>query len=426
MSKIEDSLTCPISKMIFNRPVVTNTGHTFEEDELQNYLKKSNSCPLTRAPITGYFYSYGIKSVIDCLLKEDKINQDDIYKQMLPYNLTLKWYSNLEEIKKIISKYRFTVDLISKLLIKSCINYDETTLNIILKNLVYNNNELMDVIDLFSFHFERIIHVDIILKMFSLDCNINDEIFFLMLNFIRSKSQFERLLQFDPNFFDRIFLFDDSTKNTFNKTCYENFHHINIHLFTYIINLNPSFFSYHQYIQIIKKIENYIILRVKHINFLHLIYNLTPYDDVVKYMRSNVVIKFILDNNFSNKKIIVYFDELFNYNFDENIDLDHNPEIVLENQTNIDYCLENEVKYKTESDNIDDFCCTYNDTQFFDVEIDNINKCNKNNKRVDNLSKMNNITNIKILNKNKLRRIKKSQTCKRNILRCNKKITYYH
>ncbi|KAJ3438066.1 wd repeat sam and u-box domain-containing protein [Anaeramoeba flamelloides] len=45
--KTPKGLICPLTKKLFNDPVLTKYGHTFEKIAITNHLKNSNTCPLT-------------------------------------------------------------------------------------------------------------------------------------------------------------------------------------------------------------------------------------------------------------------------------------------------------------------------------------------------------------------------------------------
>lgn len=46
------SLICPLSHEIFTDPVVTPYGHTFERSAIEAWLSRSQTCPITRSPLS--------------------------------------------------------------------------------------------------------------------------------------------------------------------------------------------------------------------------------------------------------------------------------------------------------------------------------------------------------------------------------------
>ena len=52
--KLEVAMCCPISSDLFKEPVLcTVTGHSFEKESIQRWLRTSDLCPLTRKKMTS-------------------------------------------------------------------------------------------------------------------------------------------------------------------------------------------------------------------------------------------------------------------------------------------------------------------------------------------------------------------------------------
>ena len=60
-------LKCPITECLMKSPVITPYGNTYEESGIKNWLKKSNTDPLNRAPLTEaqLFRNIGLENVIE-------------------------------------------------------------------------------------------------------------------------------------------------------------------------------------------------------------------------------------------------------------------------------------------------------------------------------------------------------------------------
>ena len=66
--KLLHTLSCPISLMLFKKPVVSKTtGNTFEEEEIFKLLLTSDKCPLTRMKISknDFVRNYNLQSVCE-------------------------------------------------------------------------------------------------------------------------------------------------------------------------------------------------------------------------------------------------------------------------------------------------------------------------------------------------------------------------
>ena len=97
----EDSklLSCPITKDIFNKPVVASDGFSYEKYAIQHVLKsRTPKSPITRKPLSRTLYpNKSIESMIDEFKKASKEFQDeynasyDNFKtQFMFTNVTLK------------------------------------------------------------------------------------------------------------------------------------------------------------------------------------------------------------------------------------------------------------------------------------------------------------------------------------------------
>ena len=72
---LKEHLKCPITECTMSSPVITPYGFTYEENEIKNWLKKSNTDPMCRNPLAEeqLVKNIGLKKVIETC--------DDIKKQ---------------------------------------------------------------------------------------------------------------------------------------------------------------------------------------------------------------------------------------------------------------------------------------------------------------------------------------------------------
>ena len=65
-------LKCPITECLMKSPVITPYGNTYEESGIKNWLKKSNTDPLNRAPLTEaqLFRNIGLENVYNHIKKK--------------------------------------------------------------------------------------------------------------------------------------------------------------------------------------------------------------------------------------------------------------------------------------------------------------------------------------------------------------------
>lgn len=300
MLKIKESLLCSISGMIFRDPVTTNTGQTFEKEILIDYMKNSDLCPLTRFKITSVSDSYLIKGIVEILIADGTINEDEIYKNRLTNQLD--GITNLLEIKRILSNYRFTIHNIQFLI---SIDGSEILSELILKNLIYDQNDYSSIVDFFTIFNNGSLSINILLKLFE-TCNFDD-----IFNFIRTKEQFEELLKLNPTFLDRIFTFNEFQKYKFMMVLYQSY--INIYVYEFIIKRDPYFFNFTNYMSILRMIERYSVIRIDGRNLVRLINDLCPYDDAIRFIRASIILNTLIDIQYDNFTIELSYDKCYNH-----------------------------------------------------------------------------------------------------------------
>ena len=81
-SKIVQTLTCPISKMLIREPVIlSGDGQLYEKEQIELWLSKNSTSPLTGLPLsdTNLVFVYSIKAIIDILIENDPMLIDTMY-----------------------------------------------------------------------------------------------------------------------------------------------------------------------------------------------------------------------------------------------------------------------------------------------------------------------------------------------------------
>ena len=78
---IYENLTCPITRQIFLKPVITNTGFTYEKEAICKWIEKSKKCPQSKLKITNIFESFLIKNLVEAYLNANPDKKIDQYKE---------------------------------------------------------------------------------------------------------------------------------------------------------------------------------------------------------------------------------------------------------------------------------------------------------------------------------------------------------
>ncbi|KAL9657201.1 hypothetical protein ABK040_011423 [Willaertia magna] len=117
--------TCPISQQLMIDPVIIESGHTFERDSIEEWLKSNNTCPITRKKIktTLILPNINAKSTINenieifikkviknCKIWSNDNNLIDICLELINYSLELiKNNNNFKNLKKEMQKLQFKI-----------------------------------------------------------------------------------------------------------------------------------------------------------------------------------------------------------------------------------------------------------------------------------------------------------------------------
>ena len=77
-------LYCPITGQIFSHPVVASDGFTYEEEALEQWLKKKDSSPLTRETMKKeYYQSKFMEKIISQYISKNPHMDKEVYKPVL-------------------------------------------------------------------------------------------------------------------------------------------------------------------------------------------------------------------------------------------------------------------------------------------------------------------------------------------------------
>lgn len=121
LADVMPHLTCPLSKKIFNEPVIIETGYSFEGCEIAEYLKTHDTCPVTNEKLVSKqtFRNLSLKSIANNL-------------PSLPEKNAIEFLKSAEEFNSIISLDRFSPNIV---VLSSGISYEpEEVAKIIAQN----------------------------------------------------------------------------------------------------------------------------------------------------------------------------------------------------------------------------------------------------------------------------------------------------
>ncbi|XWV24980.1 hypothetical protein QJ856_gp0799 [Tupanvirus deep ocean] len=119
MSQIRQYFTCPISHMIFAKPVLADDGHFYEKKEIKKWMNTKNSSPLTNVVISHRLTrSYEFEALLNIFLENnpsEKTNQYCTLKSHLDYVDEVKLIIKNKNYNKIYKYHQFDLDTLSRL-----------------------------------------------------------------------------------------------------------------------------------------------------------------------------------------------------------------------------------------------------------------------------------------------------------------------
>ena len=95
--RIIESISCPITKQIFCKPVVANDGVTYEESSLKEWLKTSRQLPVTKKNYCHHAENLFMKNTIDDFLNDHPEYKDEQFKA--PYDVSK--YTSTSSVLKL-------------------------------------------------------------------------------------------------------------------------------------------------------------------------------------------------------------------------------------------------------------------------------------------------------------------------------------
>lgn len=108
ITNLEDDLCCPITRQIFNNPVIIDDGFTYEKKWIKKWLKNNNKSPMTNQKLKSKICipNYSIKKLVDD------------YNEICLKNTNLQ--NSLNTVKNLVEKFGFnTNDSTGKSLIQA-------------------------------------------------------------------------------------------------------------------------------------------------------------------------------------------------------------------------------------------------------------------------------------------------------------------
>ena len=88
--RVPESFLCPITMNLMVRPLVNRNGHTFEQEAIQAWLKKTGECHLTRQPMSpsNFYRDANLELKIKNFRQQNEIPAtDEVYSILDPEEL---------------------------------------------------------------------------------------------------------------------------------------------------------------------------------------------------------------------------------------------------------------------------------------------------------------------------------------------------
>ena len=86
----EELYCCPLTQQIYNNPVVTKFGHTYEKEIIMKHLKTKNIDPLTNQKLTvnDLFPNRNMKDIINSYLEKNPERKTEQYVELGDSDIT--------------------------------------------------------------------------------------------------------------------------------------------------------------------------------------------------------------------------------------------------------------------------------------------------------------------------------------------------
>ncbi len=98
-----EDLICPITREIFNRPVLANDGFTYEEWAIKKCLNEESVSPMTREPLNSYQANKFIKGLVNKLLD----SKPELKEEQFLSDVYYDYLQNKEHCNELLLQQRF-------------------------------------------------------------------------------------------------------------------------------------------------------------------------------------------------------------------------------------------------------------------------------------------------------------------------------
>jgi hypothetical protein len=92
--QIEEQFTCILSLEMFKDPVICDSGHTFERENIMEWLKTKDGCPNTRIIITFIAPNYALRNAIDQFVEKYKNQKGEHWDPVVQECIAYERYPN--------------------------------------------------------------------------------------------------------------------------------------------------------------------------------------------------------------------------------------------------------------------------------------------------------------------------------------------
>ena len=94
LNQIEEQFSCSLTSEMFKDPVICNSGHTFEREEIMRWLQRSNKCPNTNIIINFLAPNYALRNAIESFVEKYKNQKGNHWASIVQSCLEYERYPN--------------------------------------------------------------------------------------------------------------------------------------------------------------------------------------------------------------------------------------------------------------------------------------------------------------------------------------------
>lgn len=85
---MQTNLTCPLTKLIFNKPVACDDGHIYEEIAIMRWLSKCSTSPITGKAMGKHYYNVAtMEQIVTDYIQKNPDEKKNQYPNKIPYLL---------------------------------------------------------------------------------------------------------------------------------------------------------------------------------------------------------------------------------------------------------------------------------------------------------------------------------------------------